>query len=204
MPDRSKNVKNHPLVNRDRVLFPPLHIKLGLTKQFPKDLDRDGGFFSYLCQAFPGLTIGKLKASIFDGPQIRKLIRDPQFKNSMTKVELEVWTAVVLVVKNFLNNNTAPNYVELVTTMLLAFRNLGCNMSIKMHQLFSHADRFLANLGSMSDEQGERFHQDIKEIKTRYQRRWDVVIMADYCWTLMREIPDAQHSRCSGNVESSP
>jgi hypothetical protein len=53
------------------------------------------------------------------------------------------------------------------------------------------------SLGSMSDEQGERFHQDIKEMETRYQGRWDSVIMADYCWTLKRDIPVAEHSRVS-------
>jgi len=54
-------------------------------------------------------------------------------------------------------------------------------MSIKMHYLFSHIDWFLENLGSMRDEQGERFHQDIKEMETRYQGCWDAVTMADYC-----------------------
>jgi len=49
----------------------------------------------------------------------------------------------------------------------------------------------------MCDEQGERFHQDIKEMETRYQGRWDAVMMADYCWTLKRDIPAAEHSRGS-------
>ena len=143
------------------------------------------------------LTIEKLKAGIFDGPQLHKLIRDPEFENSMNEVELEAWKAFVLVVKNFLGNNKARNYAELVANMLTAFRNLGCNMSIKMHYLFSHMDRFPENLGSMSDEQGERFHQDMKEMETRYQGRWDAVMMADYCWTLKRDIPTAEHSRSS-------
>ena len=46
----------------------------------------------------------KLKAGIFDGPQIRQLIRDPEFENSMNEVELEAWQAFVQVVKNFLSN----------------------------------------------------------------------------------------------------
>ena len=37
-------------------------------------------------------------------------------------------------------------------------------MSVKMLYLFSHMDRFLENRDSMSDEQRERFHQDLKEI----------------------------------------
>ena len=133
---RSKNIVINPPVDRDKTLFPPLHIKLGLIKQFTKALDKDGSCFTYLCRAFPGLTIEKLKGGIFDGPQVRQLIRDPEFENSMNEVELEAWKAFVLVVKNFLGNNKASNYAELVTNMLTAFRNLGCNMSIKMHYLF--------------------------------------------------------------------
>ena len=130
------------------------HQAHGLIKQFTKALDKDGGCFTYLCHAFPGLTIEKLKVGIFDSPQICQLIRDPEFENSMNEVELEAWKAFVLVVKNFLGNNKVRNYAELVTNMLNAFRNLGCNISIKMHYLFSHMDWFPENLGSMSDEQG--------------------------------------------------
>ena len=154
VPCKERNVINNPLVDRDRILFPPLHIKLGLIKQFTKALNKDGHSFTYLCQAFPGLTMKKLKAVIFDGPQIRQLIRYPEFENSMKKVELEAWKAFVLVVKNFIGNNKAKNYAEPLNNMLTALRNLGCNMSVKMHYLFSHMDRFPENLGSMSDKQG--------------------------------------------------
>jgi len=46
-----------------------------------------------------------LKAGIFDGPQIRQLIRDPEFENSINKVELDAWNAFVLVVQKYLGNN---------------------------------------------------------------------------------------------------
>ena len=115
----------------------------------------------------------------------------------MTKFELQAWKAFVLVVKNFLSNNKASNHEELIANMLYAFKNLESNMSIKMHYLFSHMDRFPENLGAMSDEQGERFHQDLKEMETRYQGRWDAAMMTDYCWTLKRDISSAEHSRMS-------
>ena len=51
------------------MVFPP-HIKLGITKQFVKVLEKDGDCFKHICMKFPGQTIGKLKAGIFDGPQI--------------------------------------------------------------------------------------------------------------------------------------
>ena len=110
MPCKERNVINDPLVDRDRIIFPPLYIKLGLIKQFTKALDKDGDWFTYLSQAFPRLTMEKLKAGIVDGPQIRQLIRDPEFENSMNEVELEAWKAFVLKVKYFLGNNKARNY----------------------------------------------------------------------------------------------
>ena len=55
-------------------------------------------------------------------------------------------------------------------------------MSVKLHFLHSHLDFFPDNLGDVSEEQGERFHQDIKDIERRYQGRWDVSMLADYCW----------------------
>ena len=71
VPCRVRNIINISLVDRDEILFPSLHIKLGLIKQFTKSQDKDGGCFTYLCHAFPGLTIEKLKTVIFDSPQIR-------------------------------------------------------------------------------------------------------------------------------------
>ena len=143
----------------------------------------------------------KLKAGIFDGPQIRQLIRDPQFENSMKEAELEAWKAFVLVVKNFLGNNKARNLAKLFNNMLTPLRNLGCNMSVKMHYLFSHIDRFPEILGSVSDEHGERFHQSMKEMETSYQGPRDAVMMADYSWNLKGDLLAAEHSR---NGISSP
>ena len=204
MPCKERDVINDPLVDRDRILFPSLHIKLGLIKQFTKALDKDGDCFTYLCQAIPRLTREKLKVGIFDGPQIRQLIRDPEFENSMNEVKLEAWKAFVQIVKNFLGNSKARNYAELVNNMLIALRNLGCNMSVKMHYLFSRMDQFPENLGSMSDEQGERFHQDLKEIETRYQDPRDAVMMADFCWNLRRHLPAVVHSRSSKKRKFKP
>ncbi|GBP10723.1 hypothetical protein EVAR_6281_1 [Eumeta japonica] len=42
-------------------------------------------------------------------------------------------------------------------------------MSIKLHYLRNHLDKFLDNLGNYSEEQGERFHQDLKVMEERYQ-----------------------------------
>ena len=57
-------------------------------------------------------------------------------------------------------------------------------MTIKVHFLQSHSDRFPGNLGDVGDKRRERFHQDIKVMKERYQGRWDKKMMSDYCWCL--------------------
>lgn len=83
-----KNGINNFLVDRKKILCPLLHIRLGFIKLFTKALDKDSGCFTYLCQAFPEVTIEKLKVGIFDDPQIPQLT-DPEFENSMKEREQE-------------------------------------------------------------------------------------------------------------------
>ena len=66
-----KNIIHQALIITEKFILLPLHIKLGLMKQFIKELNRDGSCFQYLFCAFPGLSIEKIKAGIFNGPQIR-------------------------------------------------------------------------------------------------------------------------------------
>ena len=166
-------------------------------KQFVKALIKDGDCFKYICRQFPGLSNEKLKGSIFDGPQIRMLMKDSDFTSHMNRDELNAWVSFKDVVKNFLGNHKAHNYKQLVCKMLIAYGKLGVNMSIKVHFLFSHLERFPDNLGGYSEKQGERFHQDIKTMEERYQGRWDQHMMADYCWNLLRDCPKVAHKRKS-------
>ena len=68
-------------------------------------------------------------------------------------------------------------------------------MSVKIHFLNLHVGNFPANLGAFSEEQGERFHQDISEMETRYQGRWNETMIADYCWCLKRHNPTVSHNK---------
>lgn len=71
----------------------------------------------------------------------------------------------------------------------------GVNMSLKIHFLDSHLDFFPDNLGDVSDEHGERFHQEMKSIERRYQGHWDERMMADYIWFLIRETESESNKR---------
>ena len=47
--------------------------------------------------------------------------------------------------------------------------------------------------GAVSEEQGECFHQDIRVMEERYQGRWNVSTLAEYCWYLKRDVPEVKH-----------
>ena len=114
----------------------------------------------------------------------------------MNSAELSAWTAYTNVVKFFLGKTKAPNYKELVETLLSNLHQLGANMSM-LHFLHSHFAFFPENLGDVSNEQGERFHQDISDMEVRYQGCWDDTILANYCWSIKRDDAGASHSRKS-------
>ena len=82
-------VRKHLTVAVDsrKIIFLPLHIKLGLMKHFVKALDTDGYCFKYLCESFPALSYEKIQAGVFDCPQIRQLMKDNAFLNSMNETE---------------------------------------------------------------------------------------------------------------------
>jgi len=58
------------------------------------------------------------------------------------------------------------------------------------HFLNSHPDFFLEICGSVSDEHGERLHQNITAMEGRYKGKWSTSMITDYCWTLMRDSPN--------------
>jgi hypothetical protein len=191
------NVQHESLVDPSKVYLPPLHIKLGLVRNFVVAMDRNGQGFQYLKEKFGAVkTDAKLKAGIFIGPEIREIMRDTAFRTKLNPLELAAWDACTLVVQNFLGNHRAENYCELVTNMLTAYKQLGCRMSLKIHFLHSHLDFFPTNLGDVSDEHGERFHQDISTLETRYQGHCNPNMMGDYCWFLQRATT-ATHKRKS-------
>ena len=124
-------------------------------------------------------------------------MQDQTFTARMTVAERAAWCSYDSVIQEFLGNTEAGNYQSLVDVMLQNFQALDARMSIKLHYLFSHLDYFPENLGNVSEEQGERFHQDIRTIEERYQGRWDSHMTADYCWTLIRDCTEQSHSRKS-------
>lgn len=172
------------------MILPPLHIKLGLVKQLIKAMKNSperSNAFMYIFDKFPKLSEAKIKEGVFDGPQIRKLLQDEEFERRMSTKERAAWQSFREVQEKFLGNNKDPDYKNIVNRMLSNFKEMGCLMNLKIHFLHSHIDYFPENLGDFSEEQGERFHQDFKDVERRYQGYWDVNMMSDYCWSLKRD-----------------
>ena len=190
-----KNVVHPPLVETAKIILPPLHIKLGLMKNFVKALDKSRPSFQYLNDKFPRLSEAKLSEGIFVGPQIRRLIQDSGFQNVLSGNETTAWDAFKVVVKNFLGKTRAPTYARDVDALIEAYKNLGCKMSLKVHLLHSHLEFFPADGSAVSDEHGERFHQDIYKMEKRYQGNPNPRMLADYCWTLKKDVASFVYKR---------
>lgn len=82
----SKNILKSSLIPANKVLFPPLHIKLGLVKQFVKAMKtEDSDAFKYIYEKFLKLSKVKIKEGVFDGSQVRALLNDKVFEEKMTE-----------------------------------------------------------------------------------------------------------------------
>ena len=82
--------------------------------------------------------------------------------------------------------------------MLTSYKAMGCNVSLKIHFLGSQLDFFFPEtLGEVVDEHGDRFHQDTMTMEKRNQGKSTSSILADCCWTLKLDVPDAKYLRKS-------
>ena len=116
-----RNVKWEPLIEPQKVLMPPLRIKLGLIKQFFTALGKKSEAFKYLQDLFPKLSKAKVEAGIFVGPQIKKIILCDEFAKLLNRTQKTTWKSFVAVVHGFLDNHKSENYVQLVQTLVMNF-----------------------------------------------------------------------------------
>ena len=121
--------KENPLVDMNKVLLPPLHIKLGLMKNFVKALHKNGVAFQHLSTVFPGLSAAKLKEGIFVGPQIQEVLKDTDFEELLNLKELRAWEAFMSVCSGFLGNTRVPDYQACIEKLLKSYEDMGCRMS---------------------------------------------------------------------------
>jgi len=137
-------------------------------KNFVKAMDRNGTAFLYLRQKLPLLSDAKIREGVFTGPDIRSLLCDEVFERIVMGDKQKAWHAFREVATGFLRNRRAVA-TRILWKNFYPHQKLGCNISVKIHFLSSHLDFFPENCGSVSDEHGERFHQDIAAMESRYR-----------------------------------
>ena len=189
------NVVALPFAPKNKIILPPLHIKLGLFKQFVKGSRKDSPAFEFLHKCFPKLSDAKIKDGVFVGPQIQKLILNDMFDKTLNETELDAWKSFKQVCLNFLGVHKSDDFEDVVANLLYNYHIMGCKMSLKVHFLHSHLPFFHENLGAVSDEHGERFHQDIAVIEKRFKGKWSTGMLAEYCWSLKQDKPEQEHKR---------
>jgi len=82
-----------------------------------------------------------------------------------------------------MRNKKSEKYVEIVAELLSTYRALWCIISLKFHFLHFYLNFFPRNMGSVSEEHSEKFHQDISRMDKRYSDKWNPDLLADYSWT---------------------
>ena len=58
------------------------------------------------------------------------------------------WNGFIAVVHGFLGNHKAENYVHLVQTLINNYTKMGCRMSLRVHILDAHLEKFKENMGA--------------------------------------------------------
>ena len=94
----------------NKILLPPLLIKLKAMKNFVKAMDGEGCMFPFPQEKFPRISREKFKTGIFNGHRVRELIKDTMFDVALSEVELATWQSLKSVFTNFLENQWSAEY----------------------------------------------------------------------------------------------
>lgn len=101
----------------EKVLFPPLHIKLILMKYFNKALNVEGNYFKFVC-IFLDLRSGKITPSVFAVSQIIKLTKCQVLSSSITDIEKLAWNSYVAVEEGYPKREKFINNKNLVNALI--------------------------------------------------------------------------------------
>ena len=136
-----------------------------------------------------------MKEGVFIGPQIKELLKDNHFLITLDEIELKGRESFKWFCENFLANKRSLEFRNGMKCLLDSCAGMGCRMLLKVHFLDLHLKVFVENLGAMSNEHGERFHQDIASMEQRYQGFLNAKILAEYYWILYKDEPETKHHK---------
>ena len=112
-------------------------------KNFVKEMDRKGSGFNFLQEKFPLINMEKLQTGIFDGLQIRELMKEPMLDETLREAELSTGQSL----KSVVTNHWSAEYEKEIEELQKSFCKLGARMSVKVHFRLSHTDYFQKQWG---------------------------------------------------------
>ena len=178
---------NEPLMSVNRIALPVLYIKLGLFQQFVKALSHESDCYHYINRQFHK-SEAKIANGVFNGPEIRTLINDSNFCNTMSEDEKTAWLSFCDVASNVLGKHVSNDWKDKIDHLISSFHIMGVQrMTSKMHLLFKHKDKLERYLGRFSDENGERLHQEMLSFEKRFSSHLTAEMMAEYVWSIKRD-----------------
>jgi len=98
-------------------------------------MGKEGEGFACLRQTFPKISKTQMKVGIFLSPHIKQLLEDHEISAKLNGTERIAWKAFENACRNFLGNEKAENYSEIVHELISSYSAMGCNMSLKLHVL---------------------------------------------------------------------
>ena len=162
-----------------------------------KALAKDCDAMNFLKRKFPKLSSAKVTEGVFIGPQLRELLFDQHFDDTLIPVQKVAWLSLRNIYNGFLGRHKAANFEFLIKNMMKNYESLGCNMSLKLNFMGSHLNFSPENMCDVSDEHCEQFHQEISEVENRFKGKPSPSLLADYCcWTLVLD-SKSSHRRSS-------
>lgn len=187
------STSNKPLISLDAVLPPPMHIRAGVCGKIlchlidatdtGKRQTRKSPVLTFLQQKFGS----GFKEKSIQGNQVRKLLNDKKFVPQLRPEDRQMWRDFRAVCDGFLCGKRLPNHAALVKNLMRELKGNKVGMTLKIHWLHSHLDRFAESNSDFSDEQAERLHQDLKKSVERNRSQPLVNVVNDYCWRRTRD-----------------
>lgn len=121
------------------------HIKLGLMKNLVEAIGQGNACsFHYPTEKFPNISGAKMNEGLFIGPQIKSILQNEGFKQSLSTAEFKAWEELKWLCKNFLGIHKFSAYMEGVQLLLDSYQKLGCRMSLKINTLPALRPRVLS------------------------------------------------------------
>ena len=138
-----KNIQQIPLVNPDKVLMPPLYIKLGLMKNFVIAMAKNSSNgFEFPCKKFPRINTSQAerRRNLYWSTDLESF-EDPEFEKALNTLKLQAWQAFKWLCLNLVGNFKSTSF-QGVAELLASYKKMRSYMSLKMHFLLLHLELF--------------------------------------------------------------